>query len=102
MFYEINNTSNIANAITKQFNNNYENSIIKIINTRIANINYNSGYNELTYHNRKPINKQSYCNFYNDTFNFRKIENISLSQQTYITNNIIETNTQTINHIGNT
>ena len=31
--------------------------------------------------------------------NFRKIENISLSQQTYITNNFIETNTQTINYI---
>ena len=33
--------------------------------------------------------------------NFRKIENISLSQQTYITNNTIETNTETINYVGN-
>ena len=38
---------------------------------------------------------------YNDTFNFGKIENISLSQQTEITNNIIETNEQTINYIDN-
>ena len=35
-------------------------------------------------------------NFYNDTFNFRKIENISIQQQTDIINNINETNTQTI------
>ena len=42
-----------------------------------------------------------FYNCYHDTFNFRKIENISLSQQTYITNNIIETNTQTINYIDN-
>ena len=33
-------------------------------------------------------------------FKFRKIENISLSQQTGITNNIAETNTQTINYIA--
>ena len=32
-------------------------------------------------------------------FNFRKIENISLSQQTYITNNINETNNQTTNYM---
>ena len=38
-------------------------------------------------------------NFYNDTFNFRKIENSSLSQQTDIVNNIIETNDQTISYI---
>ena len=45
------------------------------------------------------VNKKNYCNFYNDNFNFRKIENISFSQQTDITNNIIETNTQTINYV---
>ena len=31
--------------------------------------------------------------------NFRKIENISLTRQTDITNNITETNTQTINYV---
>ena len=34
-------------------------------------------------------------------FNFRKIGNTSLSQQTYITNNILETNTETISYIDN-
>ena len=38
-------------------------------------------------------------NLYNDTFKFRKIENISLSQQTDIVNNITETNNQTISYI---
>ena len=33
------------------------------------------------------------------SYNFRKIENISLSQKTDITNNIIETDTQTINYV---
>ena len=37
----------------------------------------------------------------NGSFNFRKIENISLSQQTDITNDITETNTQTINYACN-
>ena len=41
-----------------------------------------------------------FYNFYHGTFNFRKNEQISNSQQTGITNNIIETNTQTTNHIG--
>ena len=39
--------------------------------------------------------------FYNGTFNFKKIENISLSQQTDITNNITETNTQTMEYVDN-
>ena len=39
--------------------------------------------------------------FYNANFIVRKIENISLSQQTDITNNIINTNQQTINYIDN-
>ena len=34
-------------------------------------------------------------------FNFRKIENISISQQTDITNNITETNNQTIHYVDN-
>ena len=42
-----------------------------------------------------------YHNFYDDTFNIRKIENISFSQQAGITNNTIETNTQTINYFDN-
>ena len=54
----------------------------------------------MNYYNKKSLDKKCY-NPYNDTFNFRKIENISLSQQTHITNNITETNNQTINYIGN-
>ena len=46
---------------------------------------------EMKYYNKSHL-IQSFYNFYNDTFHFRKIENISLSQQTYITNHIIKTN----------
>ena len=34
-------------------------------------------------------------------FNFGKVENTPLTQQTDITNNITETNTQTISYVGN-
>ena len=37
----------------------------------------------------------------NGNLNFRKIENISLSQQTDITNNVIETNNQTTTYVDN-
>ena len=78
VFKKINNTSNITNNITKHNHNNYDHNVIKkVVNTHIKHIN----------------------NFYNDTFNFRKIENISLSQQTDIVNNITETNNQTISYI---
>lgn len=94
-----NNTSNITNNITKYINNNYENNIVKKIHKHIKNINnYDT---EINYYNKKSVNKKQYYNFYNDYFNFRKIENISLSQQTDINNNIIETNQQTINYIDN-
>ena len=55
----------------------------------------------MDYFSKKSLNKKNYYNFYNDSSNFRKIENISLSQQTDITNDITETNTQTINYIVN-
>ena len=94
-----NNTSNITNNITKYINNNYENNIVKKIHKHIKNINnYDT---EINYYNKKSVNKKQYYNFYNDYFNFRKIENISLSQQTDINNNIINTNEQTINYIDN-
>ena len=50
----------------------------------------------------KKVNKhiKHLNNLYNDTFNLRTIENISLSQQTGIVNNITETNNQTISYIG--
>ena len=50
---------------------------------------------------KKVVNKHinHINNFYNDTFNFRKIENISLSQQTDIVNILTETNNQTISYI---
>ena len=53
---------------------------------------------EINYYNTKSFDTNNYHNFYHDTFNFRKIENISLPQRTEITNNSIETNTQTINY----
>ena len=50
---KINNTSNINNASTKHNHNNYEHNVIKkVVNDNIKHIN----------------------NFYNDTFNFGKIE----------------------------
>ena len=42
------------------------------------------------------MNKKRYYNFYHGNFNFRKVENISLTQQTDITNDITETNNQNI------
>ena len=53
---------------------------------------------EINHYSKKILNKKNDYNFYND--NFRTIENISLSQQTDITNNIAETNTETINYVG--
>ena len=50
-------------------------------------------------YNKKSLNKKQYYNFYHGSFTFRKIENISLTQQTDITNNITETKTQTINYV---
>ena len=50
---------------------------------------------------KKSLNKNNYYNFYHDNFNFRKIEDISLTQQTAITNNITETNNQTITYVDN-
>ena len=47
--------------------------------------NYNT---EIHYYNKKSLNKKDYYNFYNDNFNFSKIEDISLSPQTCVTNNI--------------
>ena len=54
---------------------------------------------EINYYNKKSLNKKQHYNFYHDNFNFRKIENIPLSQQTDILNNITETNNQTISYI---
>ena len=96
---KINNTSNITNNITRHNHNNHEHNVIKKVNQHITRINnYDT---EISYYNKASLNKNNYHNFYHDKFNFRKIENISLSQQTYITNNLIETNTQTINYIDN-
>ena len=60
--------------------------------------NYDTG---IIYDNKKSHNKKQYHNFYHGNLNFRKVENIPLTQQTDITNNITETNTQTINYVGN-
>ena len=56
---------------------------------------------ELNYFNKKSLNKKQHCNFYYDNSDFRKIENISLTQQAYITNNISETGNQTITYVDN-
>ena len=55
---------------------------------------------EINYYNMTSLNEKHYCNIYHDNFNFRKIENILLTQQTDITNNIAETNNQTITYVG--
>ena len=61
---------------------------------------------EINDYNKKPLNKKQQYNFYHGKFNFRKIGNISLTQQTDTTNNITETNNQTTtyaddNHLNN-
>ena len=50
---------------------------------------------EKDFQNKKSFNKKHHYNLDNDVFNFSKNETISNSQQTDITNNIIETSTQT-------
>ena len=55
----------------------------------------------MNYYNKKSLNKKQDYNFYHDNFNFRKIENTSLTQQTDITNNITETKNQTITYVDN-
>ena len=93
------NTSNITNNITRHNHNNYEHNVIKKVNQHVKHINnYDTEIND---YNKKSLSKRNYRNFYNDNFNFRKIEHISLSQQTGITNQIIERSTQTINYVGN-
>ena len=73
--------------------------MIKKVHEHITHINnYDT---EINYYSKKPPNSKQYYNFCHDNFNFRKIENISLSQQTYILNNITETNNQTISYIDN-
>ena len=85
------NTSNTANNITRHNHNNYEHNVIKNVQKHIKHV--NSYGIEMNYYSKKSLSKQNYYNFYNDNFNSRKLENISLSQQTYITNDITETNT---------
>ena len=91
--------NNITNNTTTHNHNNYEHNVIKKVYKHIKHINkYDT---EINHYSKKSPNKKNYYTFYNDNFNFRKVENISLSQQTDITNNIPETNTQTINYIDN-
>ena len=92
-----NNTSNITNNITRHNHNNYEHNVIKNVHKHLKHINNYDTY--INYYNKKSPGKEQYYNFYHGNFNFRKIENISLTQQTDITNNITETNTQTINYV---
>ena len=93
------NTSNIANNITRHNHNNYEHNVIKKVHKHIKHINnYDT---EINHYYKKPLNKKQYYNFYHDTFNFIKIENIPLTQQTDITNNTTETNNPTITYVGN-
>ena len=93
------NTSNIANNITRHNHNNHEHNVIINVHAHIKHINNYDKY--INCHNKKSLNKNQYYNFYHDTSNVRHIENISLTQQTDITNNISETNNQTITYVDN-
>ena len=85
--------------MTRHNHNNYEHNVIKNVHKYIQHINnYDT---EINYHNKKSLNKEQHYNFYHDNFNFRKIENISLTQQIGITNIITETNNQTITYVDN-
>ena len=95
---EIEHTNNITNNITKHNHNNYEHNVMKTVNNHITHIKkYDTEINH--YNTKVDTHIKHINNLYNDTFNFRKIENISLSQQTGILNHITETNNQTINYI---
>ena len=96
---KINNTSDITNNITRHNHNDDEHNVIKHVHEHINHINnYDT---EINYYSEKPHNKKQCYNFYHDSFNFRKIENTPLTQQTDITNNITETNSQTITYVDN-
>ena len=56
---------------------------------------------EIHYYNKKSLNQANYYNLYHGISNFRKNGHISLYQQTNITNDSIETNTQTTNYFDN-
>ena len=55
---------------------------------------------EINYYSKASLYKKSY-KFCHGSFNFRKIENISLTQQTDVIHNTIENITQTINYVDN-
>ena len=90
---KIKHTSNITNSITRHKHNNYEHNVIIIVNKHMNHINkYDT---EIHYYNNQSFDEHKYDKCYNDALNVRNNEIISNSQQTDITNNIIETNTQT-------
>ena len=91
------NTSNITNTVARHNHNNCEHNVIKKVHTHMKHIN-NYG-TEINYYNKKPLNNKQYYNFYHDSFSFRRVENVSLTQQTDITNNITETNNQTVTYV---
>ena len=93
------NTSNITNNTTIHNHNNYGHNVIKQVHKHIKHINnYDTEVND---YNKESHNKEQYYNFYHDNFNFGKIGNISLTQQTDITNSITETNNQTFTYVDN-
>ena len=90
---------NTTNDITRHNHNNYEHNVIKNVHKHIKHIdNYDIG---VIFFSKKSLNKKQYYNFYHDNFNSRKIEDISLTQQIDITNNIFENITHTINYVDN-
>ena len=96
---KIEHTNEIATNITRHNHNNYEHNVIKKVHTHINHINnYDT---EINHYSKESLTNNNYYIFFKANFNFRKIENISLSQQTHITNNITETNTETINYVDN-
>ena len=93
------NTSNLTNNITRHIHNNYEHNVIKQVHEHMKHI--NNFDTEINYYSQESLNKKQHYNFYHDNFSFRKMEAISLSQQTDITKNITETNNQTITYVDN-
>ena len=98
---KIEHTNIIINTITKHNHNNYEHNVVNKVNNHITHINnYATGIN----HQNKKVSThiQPTNNFYDDTFNLGKIENIPPSQQTDTVSNITETTNQTISYIDDT
>ena len=85
--------------ISRHNHNKHEHNVTKKVNKHLKHI--NNYHTEINYDKKKSLNKENYYIFYDVSFGPRKIENISIYQQTDVTNNFTETDNQTITYVDN-